>query len=139
MTVYPLLTDFVRLYSKGIEIKYNGTNIEYNDSTNTFLFFYYSSYTVVYVINGIKKDFTLVQVKQKINRIAVYSSKEARRFIRFFNYILNKDDNTIFYLPPLFFRECWTILFRKNYMKIMLDLYDKYKTEISEGKYYPKI
>lgn len=136
MTVFPLNTQFVKLYSKGIEEKYNGTNIIYNNSSNTFLFFYYSKYTVVYVINGIKKDFQLVQVKEKINRIAIYQYTDARRFIKFFNKVLNEDD-FIFFIPPLFFRECSALINKKRYMSYLEMLYRKYKEEIKNKKYFP--
>lgn len=138
MTVYPLITDFVKLYSTGIEKKYNGTDIEYYDDKITFLFFYYSCHTVVYVINGNKNDFQLVQVKEKINRIAVFYSQDAKRFIRFFN-LVTKDDDFIYSLPPLFFRECLPLLCGKKYMNRLSELYIKYKNEIKEGNYFPNI
>lgn len=138
MTVYPLITDFVKLYSKGIEKKYNGTNIEYYDDKITFLFFYYSCHTVVYVINGKKSDFQLVQVKEKVNRIAVFYSRDAKRFIRFFNIVIQEDD-LIFKLPPLFFRECLPLLSQKKYINHLSKLYIKYKNEIKEGKYFPDV
>lgn len=132
MTVYPLLTNFVKLYSKGIEKKYNGVNIEYENETNTFLFFYYSSFTRVYVINGAKNDFQLVQVKEKINRIAIYDYVIAKRFIRFFNEISRRED-FLFYIPPLFFREILPLLNQKNYIKNLGRLYNKYKEDIKNG------
>lgn len=132
MTVYPLLTNFVKLYSKGIEKKYNGVNIEYENETNTFLFFYYSSFTRVYVINGAKNDFQLVQVKEKINRIAIYDYVIAKRFIRFFNEVSRRED-FLFYIPPLFFREILPLLNQKNYIKNLGRLYNKYKEDIKNG------
>lgn len=132
MTVYPILTNFVKLYSKGIEKKYNGVNIEYENETNTFLFFYYSSFTRVYVINGAKNDFQLVQVKEKINRIAIYDYVIAKRFIRFFNEVSRRED-FLFYIPPLFFREILPLLNQKNYIKNLGRLYNKYKEDIKNG------
>ena len=138
MTLYPLSNNFVKLYSKGIEKKYNGTNIEYEDETNTFLFFYYSGYTKVYVINGAKNDFQLVQVKEKINRIAVYESISARRFIRFFNEVVKSEDY-LFYIPPLFFRECLPLLNQNKYLEKIKRLYEKYKEETEKGFYFSRI
>ena len=109
MFVYKLSNTFVKLYSKGIEKEYFGTKIEYLDETNTFLFFYYTNYVRVYVINGMKKDFQLVQCTPKINKIITLEGLFAKRFIRFYKQI-TFDDDFIFYIIPIFFIECFYIL-----------------------------
>lgn len=135
LTVSFLNNSFVKLYSKGIEKEYLGNKVIYKDETNTFLFFYYSCFTRIYVINGVKEDFTLVQVKEKINKIAVYSSIQAKRFLRF--YKLVKDDEYLYKIPPIFFREIYAVLSHKNYLKTIKRLYEKYKMEEKNGTCYP--
>ena len=138
MFVYKLSNTFVKLYSKGIEKEYFGTKIEYLDETNTFLFFYYTNYVRVYVINGMKKDFQLVQCTPKINKIITLEGLFAKRFIRFYKQI-TLDADFIFYIPPIFFRECFYILNEKKYMYKLNFLFEKYKRDIKKGKTFSNI
>ena len=137
MFIYPLSNNLVKLYTKGIEKEYLGTKIEYFNHTNTFLFFYYTDYIRVYVINGMKEDFQLVQCSPKINRIITLEKTSAKRFIRFFNEKTENDD-FLFYVSPLFFRECNLLLLEKNYMFKLNILYEKYKSDTKDGKKFPK-
>lgn len=136
MFIEKLNNNFVRLYSIGKEKKYFGKSIEYYDNTNTFLIFYYSSLTRVYVINGKEKKDVLVQCKPKINKIITLDNKMAKRFINIINEII-KEDDFIFYIPPLFFRECYFFLDKKKYKDLILNLYKKYKKDIKDGINYP--
>ncbi len=138
MFVYTLSNNFVKLYSKGIEKEYFGTKIEYLDETNTFLFFYYTNYVRLYVINGMKKDYQLVQCSPKVNKIVTLEGLSAKRFIRFYKQI-TVNDNFIFYIPPIFFRECFYILNEKKYMYKLNFLYNKYKRDIKNGKTFSNI
>lgn len=135
MIIQKLNNDFVKLYTYGKEKNYFGTSIEYYDNSITFLFFYYSSFVRVYVINGLKKDRVLVQVNQKVNIIAVYDGNIAKRFIRF--YKEKTSDPFLFCIPPLFFREINVFLEKKHYLINLNRLYCKYKEEIKNGMYYP--
>ena len=135
MTITFLNNNFVKLYSKGIEKEYLGNKVIYKDETNTFLFFYYSSFLRIYVINGNKSDFTLVQVKEKVNIIVQYSFLYAKRFLRFYK-IVEKDE-FLYKIPPLFFREIYPLLMEKKYIKKITELYLKYKKEIENGISYP--
>lgn len=130
-----LNNDFVKLYTFGKEKNYLGTSIEYYDDTNTFMFFYYSSFVRVYVINGVKEERNLVQVNKKINVISVYDDIYAKRFIRFYKEI--NQDPFFVKIPPLFFREINVFLGQKKYMEKISRLYLKYKENINNGMYYP--
>ena len=104
VTVKELSNTFVRLYSYGKEKEYRGTEIEYFDEYPVLLFFYYSTFTRVYVINGMKEERNLVQVNKKINVICVYDNLIAKRFIRFFN--LAKDSKYFFLFLHFFTGSC---------------------------------
>lgn len=135
MVINKLNTEFVRLYTYGKEINYLGNAIEYDDNYCTFLFFYYSRFVRVYVINGMDKKKTLVQVKSKINLINTYDGLIAKRFIRFYKEA--SQEPFFIKMPPLFFRELSVILQNKGYMNKAARLYAKYREDLNNGIHYP--
>ena len=137
MIIDKLNNSFVSLYTYGNEIGYYGNSIEYSDDSITILFFYYSSFTKVYIINGVKEDNVLVQVRSKINIISIYNGVIARRFIKFYKEKSNEDFFKM--LPPLFLREIYHILSCKGYMNKLERLYEKYREEMDNGMYFPNI
>ena len=82
-----------------------------------------------------KRNKHIVQVDEKINRIACYSSKEAKRFLRFFSD--HQDDSFLLIVPPLFFRELNVFLSQKNYLTKIENLYNKYREDYKNNVYYP--
>jgi hypothetical protein len=128
MTVSALSNEFVKLYSIGKEIGYNGTTIEYADNTNTFLIFYYHKYCRLYVINGKKENQNLVQVKEKINIEAIYSQIECKRLVKFIKE--KREDEFLYFINPLFFKEINTLLKKKNYLSYINYIYDRYKERV---------
>lgn len=139
MFITPINNSFVKTYSFGLEKQYNGINIEYFNESITFLIFYYSKLTRLYVINGnIEKEY-LVQVTPKINIICRFDNKEARRMIAFLKDKKDSKDNFIFHIPPLFYRECKAVINHKKYLLLLEPLYQKYKNEVKNGTKYPDI
>ena len=125
MTVCLLNNDFVRLYSIGKEIGYNGPTIEYADNTNTFLIFYYNKFCRIYVINGQEEKQNLVQVKEKIKVEALYDKKECMRLVKFIK--SKRDDDFLYFINPLFFKEINVFLRKKNYLNYLEYIFEKYK------------
>jgi len=134
MVIESLKTDFVKLYSKGIEIKYLGNAIEYDDKFCTFVYFYYTSHRRVYIINGVKKKVLLPQINDKINIICKYEDKYTNRFNLFLKYT---DEYIIYSLPPIFFRKLKIIIEAKKMdINDALFLYKYYKKGITHGINY---
>ena len=125
MTVCSLNNEFVRLYSIGKEIGYNGTTIEYANNINTFLIFYYNKFCRIYVINGQEEKQNLVQVKEKIKVEALYDKKECMRLVKFIK--SKRDDDFLYFINPLFFKEINVFLRKKNYLNYLEYIFEKYK------------
>lgn len=134
MTVYPLKNDYCSLYSIGIEKKYNGTSIEYENTTATLLYFYYPFHTRLYIVNGTLQEKDLVQVEEKIHFICTYSDRYA---IRIRNLINQKilEEKLIFFFPPLFWMQLRAFVLKRNYRNKFELLYQKYRKGVLNGSY----
>ena len=130
MKVFPLENDFVKMYSLGFETSYQGKFIIYDDASITFLFFYYKKHCRVYIINGITRNNTLVQVYEKINIIAVYRDYMCKRLTKFLKSKNKKNDRFVFHINPLFYREIGNFLGKRNYIIYIDYLYEKYREEL---------
>lgn len=128
MIVNILKNDYVELNSFGVEKDYQGSYIEYEDSTVTLLYFYYPHYLRVYAVNGLQKKDNLVQINEKINIICYFDKKKARRLKKLILDVFPKN-NDIYYFHSLFFRELYVLLERKHYINCCTDLYYKYKKD----------
>lgn len=132
MEILRLESDYIKLYSVGIEHKYKGSSIIYYDNTLTFLYFYMPSYMRLYIINGQNKKKYIPQVKEKINHILTLEGKYARRFKNFMDEKL-KTEKIVFFFPPIFIREISCVIECNDYKFYMERIYKKYKNRYKNG------
>lgn len=133
MIVNNLNNNKIKLYSYGKETNYFGTSIEYDDKTNTFLFFYYPSYLKIFIVNGlIQKDF-VPQVEKKCNIIATFENSNAFKLKKF---ISEKNSSDFFYFPPTFFYEILSFFNKKDYKIHLNNLFFKHKRYLVNGISY---
>lgn len=130
--VVSLDTEYVKLYSKGVEEKYNGFSVEYYDNTLTFLYFYYPFLTRLYVVNGMRKVDKIVQIKNPVNKICCFDNRSAIRLRMFLEEKIKFEDK-IFYFPPMFIREVSAIIEKRKYKIFLSGLYEKYKERLANG------
>lgn len=132
MTVKILQDDFIKMYVSGLQKKYLGYKVEYYDRTLTFIYFYYSDFFRLYVVNGLKQKDSLVQVQEKINVIAFFDGKYANRFKDFLA-LKTQNDTYFYYLPESFIREVALFISCKRYKKYLNSIYEKYLNRMKNG------
>lgn len=117
MKINKLDEKFVKLNSFGYEKNYGGTYIEYFDFTKTFLFFYYSNFLKIYIVDGKKKTSDLVQVEGKCNIILSFQDIYAYRFKYFYEKILTEEERSLipFMDDNYFYRLKFCIFKKKNW------------------------
>ena len=139
MIFFPIKTDFITSYSVGMEKKYAGKSIEYFDDKIMFVFFYYRKYVKLYVVNGLRKNCSIPQFKEPVNKIICFENRDARKLKRLIYRFTKEKDDTLFYLPPIFYRQLGVLLPKKNYERLFNDLLNKYKEGLNNGLYFSYI
>ena len=132
MTVEILQDDFIKMYVSGLQKKYLGYKVEYYDRTLTFIYFYFSDFLRLYVVNGCKHKDSLVQVQEKINIITFFDGKYAKRFKDFLA-LKTKNDTYFYYLPESFIREVALFISYKRYKQYLNSIYEKYLNRMKNG------
>jgi hypothetical protein len=128
MVINPLNTNYITTYSIGIEKKYHGNAIEYDDNYKVFIFYYYPNYTRAYIIDGKEQNIELPQIDDKVRKICHIENTAARALKKFIKGIKSKN---LFALPDQFFQELYILLnARKKSYCTMLQLYNYYERKL---------
>ncbi len=132
MIVENVNNGYVKTYSLGIEKKYLGNEIIYDNNSVTFLFFYYPKHSRVYIFSGDKALINIPQVKEKVHLLCQYEDKGCYRIKLFLDEILEKE-KIIYNFPFLFFTQLSSFIEKKNYKRLLNNLYDKYRGDYLSG------
>ena len=127
MEIVPIISEFVKTYSLGIEEHYTGNTIIYNNTTKTFIYYYYVSYTRVYVIDGKGKNTELPQINEKIRVLYYLENAKAMNFLKYTSAWIKKDNKTLFNLNDSFYYDLYALINKKRGLKSdLVQLYKHY-------------
>lgn len=132
MTLQNINDGYVKTYSLGIEKKYSGKKIEYENDCITLFFFYYPKHARVYIFNGKEERDSVPQVDGKVFLICQYQDAFCYRLKNLLDEKLYFE-KLVFYFPPFFFYQLNAVLGKKNFRRLFDGLYDKYKKDYLDG------
>lgn len=72
-----------KMFTQGVELKYKGTSIVYDDRSATVLYFYWPSFSCAYVVDGLGDKDEVPQVVGKCRKIFKLEGKYVNRLKRF--------------------------------------------------------
>ena len=72
-----------KMFTQGVELKYKGTSIVYDDRYVTVIYFYWPSFSCVYVVDGLSKTDDVPQVVDKCRKIFRLEGKYVGRLKKF--------------------------------------------------------
>lgn len=124
MEIKPIQTEFVKIYSEGIEEVYKGETIIYNDICKVFVYYYYQNSRRVYVITGTKGSMELPYIDDKITILFKLENRKCDLFRKF---VKTTDKIMLYSLPDDFYTRLYMLISKKRpILRELIVLYKMY-------------
>lgn len=124
MEIKPLQSEFVKIYSEGIEEIYKGETIVYNDKSKVFVYYYYQNSRRVYVLTGKDGNIELPYIE---NNVKVIFKLENRKCDLFRRFVKTTDKAMLYSLSDEFYTKLYILIMKKRpILTELIILYKKY-------------
>jgi hypothetical protein len=127
MEVFVYKDRYINMFSDGIEDKYKGKSIIYNNLTKTFIYYYYKNHKKLYIIDGKREETQLANVIEKVRIIGVLRNREVANFTKYLKMLIK--NKKIFYMEDDFFIDITIIIKKRPKMSDIMQVFEKYKRE----------